>query len=91
MFKYNATKEMGFNSLMYIMKLNYVRDTIAVSSVECERSFSTMNRVKTQGRSKMSDIRTSDLVLLAYEKNLAKGLDIKNLIETFAKRKGPLL
>ena len=25
-----------------------------------------------------SDIRTSDLVLLAHEKNLAKGLDIKN-------------
>ena len=58
-----------------------------MSSAECERSISTMNRVKTLGRSKMSDIRTSDIVLLAHEKNLAKGLNIKKLIEAFAKRK----
>ena len=47
-----------------------------------------------QGEDPRSDIRTSDLVLFAHEKNLAKGLDIKNLIETFAKRKSrrvPLL
>ena len=53
-----------------------------------------MNRVKTPGHSTMSDIRTSDLVLLAHEKNLAKGLDIKKLIEAFAKEKSrrvPLL
>ena len=57
MFKYNATKEIGFNPLMYpnIMKLITFRDTIAVSSAECERSFSTINRVKTAGRSTMSD------------------------------------
>ena len=61
-----------------IMKLISFRDTIAVCSAECEKSFSTMNRVKTPGPSSMSDIRTSDLVLLAQEKNLAKGLDIKN-------------
>ena len=35
----------------------------------------------------MSEIRTSDIVLLAHDKNLAKGLDIKKLIEAFAKRK----
>ena len=55
------------------MKLINFRDTIAVSSAECERSFSAMNRVKTPGSSTMSDIRTSDLVLHAHEKNLAKG------------------
>ena len=55
-----------------IMKLISFRDTIAVCSAECEKSFSTMNRVKTPGPSSMSDIRTSDLVLLAQEKNLAK-------------------
>ena len=89
MFKYNATKEMGFYLLMNpkIMKLIIFIDTIAVSSSECERSFSTMNRVKTPGRSKMFDIRTSDLVLLAHEKSLAKGLDIKKLIKAFAKKR----
>ena len=55
----------GFNPLMYpnIMKLIYFIDTIA----ECERSFSTINRAKHPGRSTISDIWTSDLVLLAHE------------------------
>ena len=75
MFKFNATKEMGFNPLMCPNVINF-RDTIAVSSAECERSFSAMNRVKYPGRSTMSDIRTFDLVLLAHKKNLAKVFDI---------------
>ena len=39
MFKKNATKEMGFNPLMYpnIMKLIRFKDIIAVSSAECEK------------------------------------------------------
>ena len=69
-----------------IMKLIHFRDTIAMHSAKCGRSFSTINRVKTPGPSTMSDIRTSDLVLLAHENKLAKGLDIKKLIEAFAKR-----
>ena len=57
-----CSSTMGFN----------FRDTTAVSSAECERSFSAMNRWKTPGRSTMSDIRTSDFVLLAHEKNLSR-------------------
>ena len=48
-----------------------------------------MNRVslvKTSGRSLISDIRSTDIVLLAHEKNLAKGLDTKKLIDAFSKR-----
>ena len=43
-----------------------------------------MDRVKTPGRSTMSDVRTSYLLMLAHVKNLAKGLDTKKLIEAFA-------
>ena len=45
-----------------------------MSSAKCKRSFSTINRVNTPVRSTMSDIRTSDLVQLANEENLANGV-----------------
>ena len=57
-------------------------------------SSSTMNRVKTPGRSTMADVRTSDLVLLAHEKALTKQIDVQSVVEAFAMRKSrrvPLL
>ena len=67
-----------------IMKLMDLKRTIAPTSCEAERSFSTMNRVKTARRSKLSDGRTSDLVLLSHEKVLTKAIDIGKVIDKFA-------
>ena len=39
-------------------------------AVSAERSFSTMNRVKTPKRARLSDERTGDLTLLSHEKEL---------------------
>ena len=88
--------ESGFNPLSSpnIMKLIQFRDTIAPTSAEAERTFSTMNRLKTPKRSKLSDERTSDLVLLSHEKRLTKGLSIESIIDEFATRESrriPLL
>ena len=69
-----------------IMKLMDLKRTIAPTSCEAERSFSTMNRVKTAKRSKLSDGRTSDLVLLSHEKVLTKAIDIGKVIDKFAEK-----
>ena len=59
-----------------IMKIMDLKRTIAPTSCEAESSFSTMNRLKTAKRSKLSDGRTNDLVLLSHEKVLMKAIDI---------------
>ena len=39
--------------------------TISVSSAQCERSFSTLKRIKTYLRSSMSEQRLTDLAVLS--------------------------
>ena len=60
---------------------------IAVSSAEAERSFSTMNRIKTKLRTLINDERTSDLILLSHEAGLTKSLDLESIITKFAQKK----
>ena len=59
-----------------LYKLCTFARTIASTSAEAERSFSTMNRVKTKLRNRLSDERTSDLTLLAHEADVTKSLDL---------------
>ena len=53
-----------------------LKRTIAPTSTEAKRSFSTMNRVKIPKRSRLNDERTSDFTLLSHEKELANAMDI---------------
>ena len=46
-----------------------------------------MNRVKTHIRSLLSDERTSDLTLLAFEKKILKNLDVNIIIDKFVQKK----
>lgn len=87
--KYKHTKSSGFHppSFPNIMKLCHFRDTIAPTSAECERGFSTMNRIKTPIRSCLADERTSDLVVLGHEKDLTKGLNLCSVLDVFAKER----
>ena len=77
-----------------IYKLCKFSRTIASTSAEAERSFSTMNRVKTKVRNRLFDERTSDLTLLAHEADFTKSLDLGSVLDKFAtkkKRRLPLL
>ena len=69
------------------MKLIRFRNTIAVSSAQAERSFSCMNRVKTKICNLLSDERTSDLTLLAFEKELTMAVSTDQIIDAFATKK----
>ena len=86
--KYRCTSSTGFHppSFPAITKLVRFRDSIAATSAECERGFSTMNRIKTPMRSSLADERTSDLVLLGHNKDLTKSLDLMAVLDEFAEQ-----
>ncbi len=59
--------------------------TIAVTSAECERSFSSLKRIKTRLRTTMGEERLSDLAILSIERELAsKFFNYDEIIDDFA-------
>ena len=59
--------------------------TIAVTSAECERSFSSLKRIKTRLRTTMGEDYLSDLAILSIEKDIASHiLDNDEVINDFA-------
>jgi len=58
--------------------------TIPVSSATCERSFSAMRRVKKYMHSTMLQDRFSALASLHIESEMARKINIKQLIDEFA-------
>ena len=67
-----------------LLKLLQITLTIAVSTAECERSFSAMKRIKTYIRSTMTNERLSDLAVLSIEKELSKTLNLEEVVNIFA-------
>ena len=90
MLNYNSGQglaEINHTSCPCIMKLLQLRNTIAATSAEAERSFSCMNRVKTKYRNLLSDERTSDLTLLAFEREITMSLNLNDVIDVFGTEK----
>jgi len=58
--------------------------TIGVSTATCENSFSTLTRILQPHRRSMTHARKAELVLLAFEKNLTRQIDINEFISEFA-------
>ena len=58
--------------------------TIAVTSTESERSFSTMKRIKTRLRTRMTEDRLSDLSILSIDNEIAQELQDDSIIDEFA-------
>ena len=58
--------------------------TLPITSAECERSFSTLRRLKAYLRSTMSSERESGLALMNI--NYHRDINIKEVINTFAQR-----
>ena len=58
--------------------------TLSVSSAACERTFSSLKRVKTYLRSTMTDERLTNLALLTIEKDLTMILSLEDVIDKFS-------
>ena len=75
----------AFKTLFEIVQ---VALTISITSAECERSFSSLKRIKTNLRSTMGEERLSDLAILSIESDsVSKYLcehDHKSIIDQFA-------
>ena len=67
-----------------LLKAIQIALTIAVSTAECERSFSALKRIKTYLRSTMTEQRLTDLAILAIEKELASDLSLDAVVNEFA-------
>ena len=57
-----APLKAAFPVLVRVLQISM---TISVSSAKCERSFSTLKRIKTYLRSSMSEQRLTDLAVLS--------------------------
>ena len=58
--------------------------TICVTTAQCERSFSSLKRIKTYLRSTMSEQRLVDLAILSIEHKISKSLSLDEVVDNFA-------
>ena len=72
------------NAFPCLINVLQIALTIGISTAECERSFSSLKRIKTYLRTKMSNDRLSNLARLAIEKQLSKQISLENIIQEFA-------
>ena len=68
-----------------LLELLQIAMTISVSTAKCERSFSTLKRIKSYLRSTMSAQRLNDMAILSIEHDLSQNLDLENVVVEFAK------
>ncbi len=67
-----------------VFKLVQIALTIAMTSAKCERSFSTLKRIKTRLRTRMVEERLADLAILAIEKDIVQSLNHDSILDQFA-------
>ena len=68
-----------------LYKAYQIACTIPTTTVENERSFSCMKRVKTFLRSSIADLRLGDLGTLSLNGERTAKIDMEDIIEQFAK------
>ena len=67
-----------------IFHLLHIALTICVTMAQCERSFSSLKRIKTYLRSTMSEQRLQSLSVLSIERKVSKTLSLDKVIDRFA-------
>ena len=67
-----------------LYKLLQIAFTIPVSLATCERSFSSMRRIKNWLRTTMRQERFSNLSILNIERDITNNLDTKTIINQFS-------
>ena len=60
---------------------------LPVTVASAERSFSKLNLIKNFMRTKMGQVRLNDLAVLSLERDIARKVDLQDVINTFAERK----
>ena len=63
-----------------LLKAIQIAPIIAVSTSECERSFSALKRIKTYLRSTMTEKRLTDLAIFVIEKELTSDLSLDAVV-----------
>ena len=76
------TPPAGFPDLRQVLQLAL---TVPVANVAAERSFSCMRRIRTYVRSSMTEDRLSALSNINIETDLAKNIDLDELVDIFSK------
>ena len=79
--KYLYSSQPAYES---VFKLTQIALTIAVTSAECERSFSSLKRIKTRLRTTMMEERLADLSILSIEKETVRNLNLDSIVDQFA-------
>ena len=69
-----------------VVKLFQIGMTISVSTAKCERTFSTLKRIKSFLRTTMSEERLTNLAILSIERDLSDSMDFEQVVEHFAKK-----
>jgi hypothetical protein len=72
----------GFPDLRRLLQLAL---TVPVANVAAERSFSSMRKIRTYIRSTMGEQRMSSIALLNTESEMAKTVDLDQVVDIFAK------
>ena len=63
-----------------LLKLLQIALTIPVTTASCERSFSTLKRIKSYLRSRIGQDRLSSLAELAIEREMTNNLDLDRVV-----------
>ena len=66
-----------------LKKLLQISLTLAVSTAQCERSFSALKRIKTYLRTTMTEQRLTDISILSIERELSKKISLDTVVSKF--------
>ena len=66
-----------------IKKILQIGLTLALSTAQCERSFSTLKRIKTYLRLTMTEKRLTDIALLSIESDLGETICLDDVVTEF--------
>ena len=70
-----------------LLQLLNIVQTIAVTASSCERTFSSLKRIKTYLRSTMGDERLSNLAVLSIERDLFSEIQMSDVLDNFGNRR----
>ena len=78
-----APLRVAFPNLVKVLQIIL---TIAITSASCERTFSSLKRIKTWLRTTMSEDRLVDLATLSIERDMSAKLSLDQVVTDFSNK-----